>query len=328
MRTESTPATAKRKRDTSPCRWVILDENVGVGAQGVVSKVARRDNVQDVYALKRFATPRCRQHEESVLKEVNEQGGHDHIVKPVSYIESGIVFPFYSGGDLFDYVTKAGGVLSEHEVAELMTKIASAVSHLHDKNIAHMDIKPENMLIDSKKQPILCDFGLSYRIPSHGKSYIASGSPQYAAPEMFLEPWFHCRAADVWSIGICAFALCAGRFPASKAVADEICANVKDGSILAFRQQRTFFSTEFLAVLDRCLQIKPEKRPCAKELCQLWTRFLDSSSMPVSDPTTAVPEADSTSAPVSDPATGATDSKEADASAAAERPPPSCPQSE
>ena len=305
MRTASPPdatATRKRKRDASPCRWVMLDENVGVGSQGAVSKVARKGNVEDIYALKRFATPHCRRHEESVLKEVNEQGGHENIVKPVSYIESGIVLPFYAGGDLLDYVTKrAGGALSEHEVAKLMIQIASAVSHLHDNNIAHMDIKLENMLIDSKKQPILCDFGLSYRIPSHGKSFIASGSPHYAAPEMFSEPWFHCRAVDVWSLGICAFALCAGCFPATKSVLDAICAKVKDGSILALKQQRQFFSAEFLAVLDRCLQIKPEKRPDAEEVCGLWKRYLDLQ-----------------------PRT----SRQADTSEGASVPSPSCPESE
>lgn len=299
----ATTAAAKPARDVSPCRWVMLDENIGVGSQGAVSKVARKGNVQDVYALKRFATPHCRQHEESVLKEVNEQGGHENIVKPVSYIESGIVFPFYTGGDLFDYVTKrAGGALSEREVAKLMIKIASAVSHLHDNNIAHMDIKLENVLIDSKKQPILCDFGLSYRIPSHGKSPgKRPGSLHYAAPEMFPEPWFHCRAADVWSLGICAFALCAGHFPATKSVIDAICAEVKDGSILALKHQRKFFSDEFLAVLDRCLQIKPEKRPGAKEICGLWKRYLD---LP--------------------PRT----SRQADTSEGASVPSPSCPESE
>lgn len=285
---DSSGTTSKRKAESMTCDWVTLDANVGSGSQGTVSKVARRDNINDVFALKSFKTPDCRQHEESVLKEVNSDGGHAHIARPVSYIANGgIVFPLYTGGDLFDYVTKSGP-FSEHEAATLMLKISSAVAHLHRNNIAHMDIKLENMLIrliDSKKEPILCDFGLADHIPPDGMGSKRSGSRDYSAPELsFVGCKFLSRAADVWSLGICAFALCMARLPAARANILEVCAKVKDGSILVSPYQRTCTS-DFLAVVDRCLQIKPEKRPSADEICRLWEQFLDPTSQPVKDST-------------------------------------------
>ena len=254
-----------------------LDANIGRGSQGKVYKIARREDIDDVFALKSFNCPVDRRREESFLKTVNHAGGHTHIVKPVRYITQGIVLPFFPGGDLFDYV-KNKGVLSEHKVAEWMAKISSAVAYLHRNDIAHMDLKLDNVLLDSKEEPHLSDFGLAFAIPSHGMSRLRSGTLDYRAPELAFEGWFRSRAADVWSLGICAYALCTGTFPGDEKAVLEVCAKVKDGSILANRHHHRAFTRDFLAILDRCLQIKPEKRSSADEVCRLWQEFLDPTS--------------------------------------------------
>lgn len=64
------------------------------------------------------------------------------------------------GFELFDYLNK-NGRLPETTAAKIFSQILSAVQHIHSLNIAHRDIKTENILIDNDFNAKLIDFGLA-----------------------------------------------------------------------------------------------------------------------------------------------------------------------
>ena len=58
------------------------------------------------------------------------------------------------------------------------------MSYLHSKNIAHRDLKLENILLDDKKIIKLIDFGFSVVSPNDAKLSIFCGTPSYMSPEI------------------------------------------------------------------------------------------------------------------------------------------------
>lgn len=113
-------------------------------------------------------------------------------------------------GELFELIVKQGK-LSEEYAAFLFHQIVEALVYLHELSIAHRDVKPENILLDTKNQIKLIDFGLS-NLSVDGKMFLTPcGSPCYAPPEMIKKLPYDGRISDIWSLGITLFAMVTGR---------------------------------------------------------------------------------------------------------------------
>ena len=70
---------------------------------------------------------------------------------------------YCSGGELFERIKKQGRY-SEKSAALIMSKLLSAINHLHELNLVHRDLKPENFLFESEKDDSeikIIDFGLA-----------------------------------------------------------------------------------------------------------------------------------------------------------------------
>lgn len=79
------------------------------------------------------------------------------------------------------------GFLPEKEAAVIMSKIVSAILHLHERNICHRDLKPENILFEvrGKKSEIkVIDFGLSKYFTEDTHMTTKLGTPYYVSPEV------------------------------------------------------------------------------------------------------------------------------------------------
>lgn len=87
-----------------------------------------------------------------------------------------------------------------------------ALKHLKDCGVLHCDIKPDNILVNEKKEvPKLCDFGSAEYAGKVGKMTPYVVSRFYRAPEIILGlPYDH--PVDMWSVGCCLFELYTGKF--------------------------------------------------------------------------------------------------------------------
>lgn len=91
-----------------------------------------------------------------------------------------------TAGDLFSYIESKNGKLLEAEAAAIIRQILIALSFLHERNIVHRDIKPDNILMTSSSagcRIVLTDFGAARRIRDRGDEMSTQiGTREYAAP--------------------------------------------------------------------------------------------------------------------------------------------------
>lgn len=88
--------------------------------------------------------------------------------------------------------------------------IAAALSYLHSNDILHLDIKPENILLDESLYPKLCDFYLSTHIDNIPNSIV--GTPVYISPEIFKDLSYS-KASDVYAFGLTIYQLITNKIP-------------------------------------------------------------------------------------------------------------------
>ncbi|KAI5675467.1 hypothetical protein M9H77_06417 [Catharanthus roseus] len=124
-----------------------------------------------------------------------------------------IVMEYVTGGPLSDklsYWTK----FNETEARRQFQQLIDAIDHCHCKGVYHRDLKPQNLLLDSKGNVKVSDFGLSALRKQPGSLLsTACGSPSYVAPELLTQKAYEGAAADVWSCGVILFEILAGYLP-------------------------------------------------------------------------------------------------------------------
>jgi ADP-ribosylation factor protein 1 len=135
-----------------------------------------------------------------------------------------LVMEGLTGGDLFDRIERHGPY-SEDDAAPLLLQVANAVAFLHERNVVHRDLKPDNLVfVDAERDSMikLIDFGYAGVCPPGGKLVGLCGTPDYAAPEILT--WYSAekgkkvqgspydQAVDMWSLGVVLYILLCG-FP-------------------------------------------------------------------------------------------------------------------
>lgn len=100
--------------------------------------------------------------------------------------------------------------MSLNTLKYFMYHICKSIEACHRRNIVHLDIKPENILLDNRLLPVICDYGCAKKIGSLVHS-LRAGTVHYKAPEYFTE----CGVApsgDIWSIGAMLYSLSTAQF--------------------------------------------------------------------------------------------------------------------
>jgi len=130
-------------------------------------------------------------------------------IKRVSYI----LMEYAPYGDFFDFISKKGENFDEKLIRSFFRQLIDGVEYLHETGIAHLDLKPENLLLGANFNLKIADFDLSH-VKGDAK-ILSRGTKFYRGPELFqsssstdeLKTPF---AADIYSAGIILFILKSG----------------------------------------------------------------------------------------------------------------------
>src|SRR5436190_7688228 len=202
--------------------YQILEE-IGRGGMGVIYR-ARQRHSRRIVALKRILS--CHADARETLMRFRREAqaaaklDHPNILPIYEVSESEEGLPFFSmkfagGGSLLE---AAPALCSEpRRAVALMAKVARAVQYAHGQGILHRDLKPGNILLDGRGEPLVSDFGLAKWLDTSShltRTLTIFGTPGYIAPEQVngssgkLGP-----VADVYSLGAILFDLLTGHPP-------------------------------------------------------------------------------------------------------------------
>jgi TolB-like protein/Tfp pilus assembly protein PilF len=246
-----------------------LLEEIGQGGQGVVyrahQKSLNRTVALKVIGLGYWAT---QAHLKRFRREAEAAARLEHPgivpIHEVGECEGSCYFSmkFVDGGQIDEVIKRAP--ISFRNAAELMAKVARTVHYAHEHGILHRDIKPGNILVDTKGEPHLTDFGLARLVEAEStvtRTLEVMGTPSYMAPEQAAgEHTKLSKATDVYGLGAVLYQLLTGHPPFAGGTTYETIRLLLDTEPRQPRLWNPKIGRELSTICLKCLEKDPKRR--------------------------------------------------------------------
>lgn len=189
---------------------------LGAGNGGVVTRVLHKPT--DLIMAKKLIhleiKPAVRNQIIRELKVLHECNSPDIVGYYGAFYSDGeisICMEYMDGGSL-DLILKKAGRIPEPILGVINISVLKGLSYLRERHqIIHRDVKPSNILVNSRGEIKICDFGVSGQlIDSMANSFV--GTRSYMAPER-LQGTHYSVQSDIWSLGLSMVEMAIGRYP-------------------------------------------------------------------------------------------------------------------
>ena len=198
--------------------------------------------------------------------EVGEHNGRHYF--SMGYVE---------GDSLADRVKD--GPLDPQQSAEIMGKVSTAINYAHQQGVIHRDLKPGNVLLDSRDEPRVTDFGLAKQVESNSdltNTGQVLGTPAYMPPEQAGGDLDKIDArSDVYSLGATLYCLLTGRPPFQAANPVDTLMQVLGVEPASPRKLNPAVPADLDTISLKCLEKEPDRRyQTAQEVVDELDRYL------------------------------------------------------
>ncbi len=178
--------------------------------------------------------------------------------------------PFVEGESLRSRLSREKG-LAVPQALRILRDVAGALAYAHEHGVMHRDIKPDNILV-TRHHAVLVDFGVAKALTDSTQAGqaltsvgVAIGTPAYMAPEQAAADSSLDHRADIYSLGVVAYEMLAGRHPfEGRAPQSMLAAHAIEmpTGIIAHRSQ---LSASIASLVMRMLEKHPGDRPQTAE---------------------------------------------------------------
>uniref|UniRef100_A0A8C8EC72 non-specific serine/threonine protein kinase n=1 Tax=Otus sunia TaxID=257818 RepID=A0A8C8EC72_9STRI len=218
---------------------------------------------------------------------------HPSIIKTYEIFETSagkvyIVMELGEKGDLLDYIKITGAM--EEDIAHIkFQQLASAIKYCHDSDLAHRDLKCENILLDEDLNIKLSDFGFSKSLSrdEDGRTILSQtfcGSAAYTAPEVLEGVPYDPKISDIWSLGVILYTIVYALMPFDDSNVRKMISIQKQHRI-PFPNSK-YLSAECKDLIYHLLQPNASQRLCIDEVLKhswLQTRKSIPSPLPAAE---------------------------------------------
>lgn len=157
------------------------------------------------------------------------------------------------------------GLLQECHMARVAKDMLEAISYLHEHQRIHRDIRSDNILLDTKGNVKLADFGHSVQLTrEQPRRNSVVGTPYWMAPEV-IQGWNYGTRVDVWSLGIVMREMLEGEPPYVNEPPLKAMFSIASGGLPEINHGGQA-SNECLSFIKACAVAEGEERPSAREL--------------------------------------------------------------
>ena len=244
-----------------------IGRNIGHGAFGKVNialhvlsghivAIKSFDKIKKSFPLNRIF------YEIKLLKKLRN---HKNIIKYFEHFETDkyfcIVMENICGGNLLNAINKMTK-FSEPMAKNVFKQLIYTIKYLHNKNIVHRDIKPDNILLELDNTIKLCDFGVSKQVKKGQLLTDSCGTPAFIAPEILKDHPYDPYLTDIWSSGVVLYIIVSGFFPFRGTNENELRKNIIEGNY----PKLIDISDNLKDLLNKMLEINPNKRISLDEI--------------------------------------------------------------
>ncbi|KAI9264970.1 hypothetical protein BDA99DRAFT_546746 [Phascolomyces articulosus] len=235
--------------------------------------------------------------EMKVMEMLNHQNIVQYFGMEVHRDKVFIFMEYCENGSLGALLEHGGRIEDEFYIVNYAYQLLKGLAYLHENNVVHRDIKPDNILLDYEGNLKLSDFGAA-KILAKGQKTMnkttmsmnvnsLAGTPMYMAPEVITGSQPGRKGSmDIWSLGCCIVQMATGRRPWSTLENEwSVMYHVVTGHPpLPDASQLSHDGIDFL---KKCFTRNPIKRPSAQELLKhRWiTTFLEENYFEITSPT-------------------------------------------
>jgi len=189
-----------------------------------------------------------------------------------------LVMPFCPGS-----AAKLVGNVDEATMWRFIRDVSAGLAYLHEMDVVHHDIKPDNILMDVDNNFLITDFGISTKMRSTlrrnsardlSESKALGGSISYMGPEMFAAKAESVKATDIWALGATLYEMVTGELPF-----------FGQGGVMQMNGAQMpeiygDFSDDFKQVVKMCLAKDPWERPQASQLKDYAQAKMNGQTLP------------------------------------------------
>ncbi|MDR1552067.1 MAG: serine/threonine protein kinase [Prevotellaceae bacterium] len=200
--------------------------------------------------------------DEFILQRFREEANHylylshPNITKLVDFVEDRgqfyLVMEYIEGTPLDEYQRTRTGPMPEEVAIPMFLQILDTIGYLHNNDMLHLDIKPNNIMVLPDRRIKILDMGISAKINDKSNNLKTCGTPAFMPPEQFEKGELGAYT-DIFALGVTLFTMLTNRLPFTGNTHTEIWRKIKENNIPQARDYYSHINPAFQPVLEKAM---------------------------------------------------------------------------